>query len=843
MYLREIALLLLVRSCFLLPVDYDVTAPEQNLGAVQIQTNGHIEHLMDGETLVEGDIIKNHQKSAVHHFQMRMAVTGVNLVWTGRIIPYIIDTTGYSVTELTAIKNALGKMASLLQDCITFKPRQQENDYLRIQRGHGCYSSVGRQGGEQKVSLGPGCTERTGTIYHELMHALGFWHEHTRPDRDRYIVLNKTNIIDTHVSDFEKMNEDEVTILGDYDYTSVMHYSPITFAKDKVNPKGRVFTINRTWNNPFPESQEYRIGQRDGLSTLDIQKIRKMYRCSIKQCSNPEPLINGKIVGLSETGSTEVGVSIVYSCNYPGTILVGPRKRFCKMDGTWSGFQPQCLNPKEGFIRFCSFDSNNFCGWTQDPQNSGDWILNNKGTETENTGPTLDHTAEDHTGYYIYMESSRRTKGDKTRLLSPLFHIKNSTGRMCLELYYHMHGKTMGSLNVFIQNEGLTQTFQSFSISGDQGSQWKHLETNFTNPNVPFKIVLEGVVGPNFLSDIGIDDVIIMDCSLGPGDQTKTQGVYKCDFLSGFCGWTQETTDIAWQINSGDTPTIFTGPECDRTDCQNGTYLYIETSGTSAPGSEATLRSPLLQRSGDYCLTFFYSMYGADIGELRVEIEDGVNKSTEWIKQGDQGNGWHSAMVPISGQGGFWVLFVGKKGFGYRGDIAIDDVTITENKCKVDASCDFDSGFCGWQNDVFDDFDWSRMKGSTATPNTGPRADHTSTEGYYLYIESSAPRVTGDTARIYSPFITSYNPVSCLVIHYHMFGEHVAHLHVLLVTIEGHEQSIWKHFGNHGDVWHKATIHLPPMQTDYQIVIEGVVGDSYTGDIAVDDILMYQSCY
>lgn len=40
-----------------------------------------------------------------------------------------------------------------------------------------------------------------------------------------------------------------------------------------------------------------------------------------------------------------------------------------------------------------------------------------------------------------------------------------------------------------------------------------------------WQIVLEGVVGPNFLSDIGIDDVIIKDCSLGPEDQPeKTEG-------------------------------------------------------------------------------------------------------------------------------------------------------------------------------------------------------------------------------------------------------------------------------------------------------------------------------
>ena len=55
-------------------------------------------------------------------------------------------------------------------------------------------------------------------------------------------------------------------------------------------------------------------------------------------------------------------------------------------------------------------------------------------------------------------------------------------------------------------------------------------------------------------------------------------------------------------------------------------------------------------------------------------------------------------------------------------------------KCSsfTDASCDFDSDLCGWQNDQFDDFDWWRMKGSTATPNTGPRADHTSSNGQQM---------------------------------------------------------------------------------------------------------------
>lgn len=56
-----------------------------------------------------------------------------------------------------------------------------------------------------------------------------------------------------------------------------------------------------------------------------------------------------------------------------------------------------------------------------------------------------------------------------------------------------------------------------------------------------------------------------------------------------------------------------------------------------------------------------------------------------------------------------------------QGDIAIDDVSITNGACEAEGSCNFDEGvLCGFYNvKEEDDFEWTLNRGTTTSSHTG----------------------------------------------------------------------------------------------------------------------------
>ena len=160
--------------------------------------------------------------------------------------------------------------------CIRFYPAADTTKaYVNINGANtGCSAKVGYSGTKQNVNLkisplGQGCF-RLGSIMHELLHALGFYHQHLAHNRDQFIRINWENIAVGKENAFGKYNAQTSTDFGvGYDYGSVLHYGPKAFSK---NGRNTIVPLKALGENVV-------MGQRRKLTTKDIAKLNKMYNC------------------------------------------------------------------------------------------------------------------------------------------------------------------------------------------------------------------------------------------------------------------------------------------------------------------------------------------------------------------------------------------------------------------------------------------------------------------------------------------------------------------------------------------------------------------------------------
>ncbi|XP_063802128.1 embryonic protein UVS.2-like [Pseudophryne corroboree] len=182
-------------------------------------------------------------------------------------VPYKLSSS-YSGPEKAIITEAMQTITTMT--CIQLVERSTEKDYLNIHSGSGCWSSIGKIGGAQELSLmNTGCLAR-GIIQHEIQHALGFYHEQSRSDRDEHVDVMWQNIAEGDWGEFELANTNNMDL--PYDYASVMHYGRYSYSNTSGQPS----------LTPKPD-QSVDIGQRYGLSPLDVSKIKTLYNCD--KCS------------------------------------------------------------------------------------------------------------------------------------------------------------------------------------------------------------------------------------------------------------------------------------------------------------------------------------------------------------------------------------------------------------------------------------------------------------------------------------------------------------------------------------------------------------------------------
>jgi hypothetical protein len=144
--------------------------------------------------------------------------------------------------------------------------------------------------------------------------------------------------------------------------------------------------------------------------------------------------------------------------------------------------------------------------------------------------------------------------------------------------------------------------------------------------------------------------------------------------------WLQNSwDDFDWTQDSNGTPSNQTGPGS----AFDGTfYMYAEASNPQQNGDIASLEAMFDLTNNPYPeISFYYHMYGTQMGTLHMDIYDSIWHEDVWVMSGNQGNSWYNATVDVLDYGGdsrLLVRFRAQRGSGSRSDMAIDLFCINE---------------------------------------------------------------------------------------------------------------------------------------------------------------------
>jgi hypothetical protein len=221
-----------------------------------VEKVGHF-YVLNGDIIVGNDFPKT----------MAYSHDDKDYRWKNADIPFVVDPSIFEKGLNDEVAAAISEFNSKTTICMSRRTTQA--DYIKFVfsstiKGAGL-SPVGRQGGEQTLYLAASATK--GTVVHELMHAMGFYHEQCREDRDQFVRIVEDNVKEGLKHNFQK---ETGVARSAYDYCSIMHYSTTAFSKNKLP------TIECIQNGMVVACPPC-LGNREALSDADIKGISWFY--------------------------------------------------------------------------------------------------------------------------------------------------------------------------------------------------------------------------------------------------------------------------------------------------------------------------------------------------------------------------------------------------------------------------------------------------------------------------------------------------------------------------------------------------------------------------------------
>ncbi|XP_067219288.1 MAM and LDL-receptor class A domain-containing protein 1 isoform X1 [Chanodichthys erythropterus] len=500
--------------------------------------------------------------------------------------------------------------------------------------------------------------------------------------------------------------------------------------------------------------------------------------------------------------------------------------------------------------RECTFQAS-LCGLLSDPTADFTWIRTNGELATGTPSPATDHTLETDKGFYLSAQLWKNPSGSRGSMLMKVNQPSSEHGE-CLMFWYHMSGRDVGSLNIYVQElHSAKSQILVWSVSGDQGEQWRDGRATVISPHSPYKVIFEAVVGNEQNHDIAIDDLTIIN------DPCPPHGF--CDFEMDMCGWVNthvNSSSVDWSWTSGTSAGSF-GPEVDHTtNTAMGHYMAFDMS--SSTDQIAHLESEMMETESQGCLDFWLHMHMWSVEKLTLAIY--VNESGSlrclWNQTGNHENVWHHITVDYQSSERHKIVFEAVRPYQPFDSavIALDDIYIRRNtRCSdlipttpaptteptsppaSSMDCNFQEGLCDWIQETDDGFDWiHQVGGKVNEPWLGPLYDHTlkNDNGFYLIINMSGEHETSETAVISAPMIIQSSDV-CIGFWYYMLGPSLGNLDLLIET-KTMETITWTRRGSQTSEWLNAQVSINTADVD-RVKFLGSRTAGGSGFIAIDD--------
>ena len=124
---------------------------------------------------------------------LRNGLGQTGFLWPEGKIPYVISG-DFSENQTTTIKESIKYYNEEFEGCIKWVERSGETNYVTFDNSGSCSSRIGVAFFPfpiaQSIQLGR-CAHLAGHVKHEMMHTIGFYHEHSRSDRDKFVEVIK----------------------------------------------------------------------------------------------------------------------------------------------------------------------------------------------------------------------------------------------------------------------------------------------------------------------------------------------------------------------------------------------------------------------------------------------------------------------------------------------------------------------------------------------------------------------------------------------------------------------------------------------------------------------------